>query len=108
MCTLVHRRRESGGGLDVEPRVLLYAAQGQGEPIVLVPGGLARWVFWIPTSTGWQPVIGRAELAPGMHHSPTIRASAWKASVSPASPGRPADVGTALPCSDPTGSIRTQ
>lgn len=32
----------------MEPRVLQHDAQGQGEPIVLVPGGLTGWVSWIP------------------------------------------------------------
>jgi pimeloyl-ACP methyl ester carboxylesterase len=29
-------------------RVLLHEAKGQGEPIVLVPGGLSGWLSWIP------------------------------------------------------------
>lgn len=32
----------------VEPRVLQHDVQGQGEPIVLVPGGLTGWLSWIP------------------------------------------------------------
>lgn len=32
----------------MEPRVLRYDVQGQGEPIVLVPGGLTGWLSWIP------------------------------------------------------------
>jgi pimeloyl-ACP methyl ester carboxylesterase len=29
-------------------RVLLHEIKGQGEPIVLVPGGLSGWLSWIP------------------------------------------------------------
>ena len=32
----------------MEPKVLLYDAKGDGEPIVLVPGGLTGWLSWIP------------------------------------------------------------
>lgn len=32
----------------MEPRVLQVDAQGRGEPIVLVPGGLTGWLSWIP------------------------------------------------------------
>ena len=32
----------------VEPRVLHYAVDGEGEPVVLVPGGLTGWLSWIP------------------------------------------------------------
>jgi pimeloyl-ACP methyl ester carboxylesterase len=32
----------------MQPRVLQYDVQGQGEPIVLVPGGLTGWLSWIP------------------------------------------------------------
>jgi pimeloyl-ACP methyl ester carboxylesterase len=32
----------------MEPRVLQHDAQGRGEPIVLVPGGLTGWLSWIP------------------------------------------------------------
>jgi hypothetical protein len=32
----------------VEPRVLRYDLKRQGEPIVLVPGGLTGWQSWIP------------------------------------------------------------
>jgi pimeloyl-ACP methyl ester carboxylesterase len=32
----------------VEPRVLQYDAQGQGDPIVLIPGGLTGWLSWMP------------------------------------------------------------
>jgi len=32
----------------MEPRVLRYDLKGQGEPIVLVPGGLTGWQSWIP------------------------------------------------------------
>ena len=29
-------------------KVLLHEVKGQGEPIVLVPGGLSGWLSWIP------------------------------------------------------------
>lgn len=29
-------------------KLLLHEAKGQGEPIVLVPGGLSGWLSWIP------------------------------------------------------------
>lgn len=32
----------------MEPRVLLYESVGEGEPLVLVPGGLTGWLSWIP------------------------------------------------------------
>ena len=32
----------------MEPRVLPYDARGDGEPIVLIPGGLTGWLSWIP------------------------------------------------------------
>jgi pimeloyl-ACP methyl ester carboxylesterase len=32
----------------VESSALLYEAEGAGEPIVLVPGGLTGWLSWIP------------------------------------------------------------
>jgi pimeloyl-ACP methyl ester carboxylesterase len=32
----------------MEPRILRHDAKGQGEPIVLVPGGLTGWLSWIP------------------------------------------------------------
>jgi pimeloyl-ACP methyl ester carboxylesterase len=32
----------------VEPRVLQYDDRGEGEPIVLAPGGLTGWLSWIP------------------------------------------------------------
>jgi pimeloyl-ACP methyl ester carboxylesterase len=32
----------------VEPRVLTYDSKGEGDPIVLVPGGLTGWLSWIP------------------------------------------------------------
>jgi pimeloyl-ACP methyl ester carboxylesterase len=32
----------------VQPRVLQYDVQGEGEPLVLVPGGLTGWLSWIP------------------------------------------------------------
>jgi hypothetical protein len=35
-------------GGTVEPRVLGHDAKGEGEPIVLVPGGLTGWLSWVP------------------------------------------------------------
>jgi pimeloyl-ACP methyl ester carboxylesterase len=32
----------------VEPRTLAYDIQGQGNPLVLIPGGLTGWLSWIP------------------------------------------------------------
>jgi pimeloyl-ACP methyl ester carboxylesterase len=32
----------------VKPRVLAYDIAGEGDPLVLVPGGLTGWVSWIP------------------------------------------------------------
>lgn len=32
----------------MEPRVLQHDVQGQGEPVMLVPGGLTGWLSWIP------------------------------------------------------------
>jgi pimeloyl-ACP methyl ester carboxylesterase len=32
----------------MKPRVLQYEAKGEGDPIVLVPGGLTGWLSWIP------------------------------------------------------------
>jgi pimeloyl-ACP methyl ester carboxylesterase len=32
----------------VQPRVLQYDVQGEGEPLVLVPGGLTGWISWVP------------------------------------------------------------
>ena len=32
----------------MEPRVLQHDEKGDGEPIVLVPGGLTGWLSWIP------------------------------------------------------------
>lgn len=32
----------------MKPRVLVYDDRGEGEPIVLVPGGLTGWLSWIP------------------------------------------------------------
>ena len=32
----------------METRVLLNDAKGEGEPLVLVPGGLTGWLSWIP------------------------------------------------------------
>ena len=36
------------GERDIEPRVLTYDSKGEGDPIVLVPGGLTGWLSWIP------------------------------------------------------------
>jgi pimeloyl-ACP methyl ester carboxylesterase len=33
---------------DMEPRVLTYEVKGEGDPVVLVPGGLTGWLSWIP------------------------------------------------------------
>lgn len=32
----------------MEPRVLTYDDTGEGEPLILVPGGLTGWLSWIP------------------------------------------------------------
>lgn len=32
----------------MEPRVLTHEIKGEGDPVVLVPGGLTGWVSWIP------------------------------------------------------------
>jgi hypothetical protein len=32
----------------VKPTVLQHDENGQGEPIVLIPGGLTGWLSWIP------------------------------------------------------------
>jgi pimeloyl-ACP methyl ester carboxylesterase len=32
----------------MEPRALSHEISGDGEPVVLVPGGLTGWVSWIP------------------------------------------------------------
>ncbi len=32
----------------MKPRVLTYDIAGEGDPIILVPGGLTGWVSWIP------------------------------------------------------------
>lgn len=32
----------------MEPRTLLHEIKGEGDPIVLVPGGLTGWVSWMP------------------------------------------------------------
>jgi len=37
-----------GEGSELDPRVLRYDGKGEGEPIVLVPGGLTGWFSWIP------------------------------------------------------------
>ena len=36
------------GGSEMEPRALTHEIKGDGEPVVLVPGGLTGWVSWIP------------------------------------------------------------
>lgn len=35
-------------GREMEPRTLVHEIKGDGEPVVLVPGGLTGWVSWIP------------------------------------------------------------
>jgi pimeloyl-ACP methyl ester carboxylesterase len=32
----------------MEPRVLSHEVKGEGDPLVLVPGGLTGWLSWIP------------------------------------------------------------
>lgn len=32
----------------MDPKVLQYDVKGEGEPIVLIPGGLTGWLSWIP------------------------------------------------------------
>jgi pimeloyl-ACP methyl ester carboxylesterase len=32
----------------MEPRVLTYDSMGDGEPVVLLPGGLTGWLSWVP------------------------------------------------------------
>jgi pimeloyl-ACP methyl ester carboxylesterase len=32
----------------MEPRLLLHDVRGEGQPLVLVPGGLTGWLSWIP------------------------------------------------------------
>jgi pimeloyl-ACP methyl ester carboxylesterase len=32
----------------MEPRALTHEITGEGEPVVLIPGGLTGWVSWIP------------------------------------------------------------
>jgi pimeloyl-ACP methyl ester carboxylesterase len=32
----------------MEPKVLTYQVAGQGDPLILVPGGLTGWLSWIP------------------------------------------------------------
>ena len=32
----------------MKPKVLRFDQKGEGEPIVLVPGGLTGWLSWIP------------------------------------------------------------
>jgi pimeloyl-ACP methyl ester carboxylesterase len=32
----------------MKPRVLIYDIAGEGNPLILVPGGLTGWVSWIP------------------------------------------------------------
>lgn len=44
----------------MEPRALAYDVKGEGEPVVLVPGGLTGWVSWVPhaerLSARWRTV----------------------------------------------------
>jgi len=44
----------------MEPRALTHEIKGDGEPVVLVPGGLTGWVSWIPhaerLSAGWRTI----------------------------------------------------
>ena len=44
----------------MEPRVLTYEVKGEGDPVVLVPGGLTGWISWIPhaerLSASWQTI----------------------------------------------------
>lgn len=39
----------------MEPRVLQYEVTGEGDPIVLVPGGLTGWLSWIPHAQRLSP-----------------------------------------------------
>jgi hypothetical protein len=32
----------------MEPRALVHEVKGDGESVVLIPGGLTGWVSWIP------------------------------------------------------------
>ena len=45
---------------DMEPRTLTYEIKGDGDPVVLVPGGLTGWLSWIPhaerLSTSWKTI----------------------------------------------------
>src|ERR1700738_2128112 len=45
---------------DMEPRALKYEAKGEGDSVVLVPGGLTGWLSWIPhaerLSASWQTI----------------------------------------------------
>jgi len=44
----------------MEPRVLTHEIEGNGAPVVLIPGGLTGWVSWIPhvarLSARWRTV----------------------------------------------------
>lgn len=44
----------------MRPRVLKYDISGEGEPLILIPGGLTGWVSWIPhqerLSSQWQVI----------------------------------------------------
>jgi pimeloyl-ACP methyl ester carboxylesterase len=44
----------------MEPRALLHEVKGDGDPVVLVPGGLTGWLSWIPhaerLSTRWRTI----------------------------------------------------
>src|SRR3984893_1917238 len=45
---------------DMEQRMYTYGIKGDGDPIVLVPGGLTGWLSWIPhaerLSTSWKTI----------------------------------------------------
>jgi pimeloyl-ACP methyl ester carboxylesterase len=47
-------------GPKMDPRVLTYEVKGEGDPVVLVPGGLTGWLSWIPhaerLSAGWKTI----------------------------------------------------
>jgi pimeloyl-ACP methyl ester carboxylesterase len=39
----------------MEPRVLTHEVKGEGDPVVLVPGGLTGWISWIPHAERLSP-----------------------------------------------------
>jgi len=39
---------DADGRSMMEPRALTHEVKGDGEPVVLVPGGLTGWVSWMP------------------------------------------------------------